>query len=413
MAKTAETSVIKANYILSGEGKLLKDHQILVEGSKISKVEPAGKRPADADKVYDLGPAVLMPGLINCHTHLELTDLGRPVTRRQDLTLWLDEVRELRDGKKDGDLIKSSQKGVEASIEYGTTTIVDHANSGNSYIPLRDSGLRAFLLFEMVAFPEHLYEQKAKLLDDRIAMVEENEFLRWGVAPHSAYGVSERLLKKCREVVEGTNRLVSVHTSEHEGEVELFETGGGPFVDFLTRLGSDLSKWKSPKMTPVAYLDKLGLITEHTLTIHNNYLRDGDFEIIRGAGASAVYCPRSHFYFYHRYHPFKKLIAEGIRVCFGTDSMVSNWSLDMLEELKFVYQTYDGVTPLQLFRMATANGAAALGISDRVGEPIPGMEADICAIRYPKNYENPLEGALDQRSRNIFTMTAGNALYQE
>jgi cytosine/adenosine deaminase-related metal-dependent hydrolase len=166
-------------------------------------------------------------------------------------------------------------------------------------------------------------------------------------------------------------------------------------------------------MTPVAYLDKLGLMTDHTLSIHNNYLKDSDFEIIRRAGASAVYCPRSHFYFYHRYHPFKKLLSEGIRVCFGTDSMVSNWSLDMLEELKFVYQSYDGVTPVELFRMATANGAAALGIGDRVGELKAGMEADICAIHIPKSYDNPLEGALDQRSRNVFTMTAGKLLYQE
>jgi len=401
----AKTTVLKADYILEGEGNLLEDHAVLIEDGKIASIAPSGK--IKAAEVVDLGRAVILPGLVNCHTHIELTDLGRAVTRRQDLTLWLDEVRELRDGTNNADLIKSSQKGIEAAIEYGTTTIVDHANSGNSYIPLKESGMRAFIAFEMVAFPDHLYEKKAKLLDDRIAMVEEGEFLKWGVAPHSAYGVSERLLKKCREVVEGTDRVISIHTSEHEGEVELFETGGGPFVEFLTRLGSDLSKWKAPKMTPIAYLAKLGLITKHTLTIHNNYLRDGDFAIIRDAGASAVYCPRSHFYFYHRYHPFKKLLAEGIRVCFGTDSMVSNWSLDMLEEIKFVYQTYDDVTPLQLFRMATINGAAALGIQDRVGELRPGMEADICAIRVPKNYDNPLEGALDQRSRNIMTMIAG------
>ncbi len=407
----AKKTLIKADYILEGEGNLLEGHGVLIEDSRIAAIEPSGGLSADA--VYDLGRCVVIPGFVNCHTHLELTDLGRPVTRRQDLTLWLDEVRELRNGKDDRYLVRSSQKGVEASIEYGTTTLVDHANSGNSYIPLKDSGLRTYILFEMVAFPEHLYEKKAKVLDDRIAMVEEDELLEWGVAPHSVYGVSEKLLKKCREVVEGTDRIISVHTSEHEGEVELFQTGGGPFVDFLTRLGSDLSKWKAPGITPVAYLDKLGLMTGHTLSIHNNYLKDGDFEIIRRTGASAVYCPRSHFYFYHRYHPFKKLLAEGIRVCFGTDSMVSNWSLDMLEELKFVYQSYEGVMPVELFRMATANGAAALGIGDRVGELKAGMEADICAIHIPKNYDDPLEGALDQRSRNVFTMTAGKLLYRE
>ena len=407
----AKKTVIKADYILEGGGNVLEGHSVLVEGGRISAIEPSAR--LSADSAYDLGRSLVMPGFVNCHTHLELTDLGRPVTRRQDLTLWLDEVRELRDGKKDSDLVKSSQKGIEASIEYGTTTIVDHANSGNSYIPLKDSGLRTYMLFELVGFPEHLYEKKAKLLEDRIAMVEEDELLVWGVAPHSVYGVSEKLLEKCRDAVKGTQRIISVHSSEHEGEVELFQTGEGAFVDFLTRLGSDLSKWKAPKMTPIAYLDRLGLMTNHTLSIHNNYLRENDFEIIRKAGASAVYCPRSHFYFYHRYHPFKKLIAEGIRVCFGTDSMVSNWSLDMLEELKFVYQSYDGVTPVELFRMATANGAAALGIGDRVGELKPGMEADICAIHVPRNYENPLEGALDQRSRNVFTMTAGNVLFYD
>jgi cytosine/adenosine deaminase-related metal-dependent hydrolase len=407
----ARTSILKAKYIMSGDGKVLTNHEIVVEGSRIAGIEPAGKSPAK--EVHDFGDAVLMPGFINAHTHLELTDLGRPVTRRQDLTLWLDEVRELRDGKDDRDLVKSSRKGVETSIEYGTTTIVDHANSANSYIPLRDSGLRVFLLFEMVAFPEQLYQEKAKLLDERIAGCEESEFLRWGIAPHSAYGVSERLLKKCEEVVHDNGRMISIHASEHEGEVELFETGAGPFIDFLTRLGSDFSKWKSPKMTPVAYLEKLGLVTNRTLMIHCNYLRDGDFEIIKNTGASAVYCPRSHFYFYHRYHPFKKLLSEDIRVIFGTDSMVSNWSLDLLEELKFVYHSYEGVTPAQLIRMATADAAEALGIADKVGKLAPGMEADIIAIRIPPNIDDPLEGVLDQRSRNIFTMTAGNVLYEE
>lgn len=401
----AKSAVIKADYVIADGPRILDNHSVLIEDSKIVGIEPSGS--LSANSVIDLGRAVLMPGLINCHTHLELTDLGRPVTRRQDLTLWLDEVRELRDGKDSRDLIKSSQKGVEASVEYGTTTIVDHANSGNSYIPLRDSGMRVFLLFEMVGFPDHLYEEKARLLDERIAAVQETEYLKWGIAPHSAYGVSERLLQKCSDIAKKTGCPISTHASEHEGEVELFETGKGPFVDFLTRLGSDLSKWNAPGMTPIEYLQKLGLVTDRTLMVHSNYLRDGDFEIIRNAGASAVYCPRSHFYFYHRYHPFKKLLAKGIRVCFGTDSMVSNWSLDLLEELKFVYQSYEGVTPIQLIQMATSNAAMALGMDSRVGELRPGMEADMCAIRVPKNYDNPLEGALDQRSRNIMTMIAG------
>jgi cytosine/adenosine deaminase-related metal-dependent hydrolase len=407
----ARTTLVKAQYVFTGEGGVLADHGVLVEGTRISKVAPSAS--LKADTVHDLGRAVLMPGLINCHTHLELTDLGRPVTRRQDLTLWLDEVRELRDGKDDKDLIESSQKGVEALIEYGTTTVVNHANSGNSYVPLRDSGMRVFILFEMVGFPEHLYEKKAALLDERAAMVEESDLLHWGVAPHSAYGVSERLLVKCRQMVDGTGRLVSVHASEHEGEVELFETGGGPFVEFLTRLGSDLNKWKAPGMTPVAYLDKLGLVNARTLMVHCNYLRDGDFDIIKNAGACAVYCPRSHFYFYHRYHPFRKLLASGIRLVFGTDAMVSNWSLDLLEELKFVYQSYEGVPPGQLLTMATAAAAEALGLQDKVGRLRPGFEADLCALHIPHNYEKPLEAAMDQRSRNIFTMVAGNILYKE
>lgn len=407
----AKTAILKAKYLLDGKGRILENHSVLVEGTKIVKLEPTGK--LSADQVYDFPQAILMPGLVNCHTHLELTDLGRPVTRRQDLTEWLDEVRELRDGKDDRFLLKSSQRGVEAAIEYGTTTIVDHANSGNSYIPLKDSGMRTFLAFEMVAFPDHLYEQKAKTLDDRIAMVEETEFLKWGVAPHSVYGVSERLLKKCREVSLKENRLVSVHTSEHEGEVKLFLTGKGPFVQFLTRLGSDLSKWKAPRMTPVEYLKQLGLVTGRTLMIHCNYLRDDDFATIRDAGATAVYCPRSHFYFYHRYHPFKKLLARGIRVVLGTDSMVSNWSLDLLEEMKFVYRSYEGLTPTQLITMATSDAAQALGLADKVGTLAPGMEADICAIHIPQSIEDPLEAIFDQRSRNTFTMTAGNVLYKE
>ncbi len=407
----ARTTAVKAKYLLDASETLLENHCIVVEGSKIASIEPSTR--VKAKETHDLGDAVLMPGLINSHTHLELTDLGRPVTRRPDLTEWLDEVRELRNGKKDAELIKSSSKGVDASIEYGTTTIVDHANSGLSYKPLKDCGMRKFILFEMVGFPLHLYQKKAKQLDDRIAMVEEDDFLKWGVAPHSVYGASEPLLKKCREEADKGARIVSVHASEHEGEVELFETGGGPFVAFLERLGSDLHNWKAPKMTPVEYLDKLGLVTSRTLLVHCNYLRELDFDIVRKAGATAVYCPRSHFYFYHRYHPFKKLLAKGIRVVLGTDSMVSNWSLDLLEEMKFIYHSYEGTAPEHLIRMATANAAEALGLGDKAGKLAPGMEADICAIHIPRKSEKPIEALFDQRSRNIFTMAAGKVLYKE
>ncbi len=127
-----------------------------------------------------------------------------------------------------------------------------------------------------------------------------------------------------------------------------------------------------------------------------------------------VYCPGSHHYFGHKRHPFPNLLKEGINVALGTDSLASNRSLSILDEMRFVVGNYEDASPEEVFAMATVRGAKALGIEESVGRLSPGMEADLAVIEPPKDAGaggSALERLLQPEAQNIFTMVAGEPCY--
>jgi cytosine/adenosine deaminase-related metal-dependent hydrolase len=170
---------------------------------------------------------------------------------------------------------------------------------------------------------------------------------------------------------------VTVHLAETAAEVELLEHHRGPFVAFLEELGvwDPTGLAKNPE-------DVIRL-SRHASSVafaHGNYLRP---DCWFPHGGSVVYCPRTHAYFGHPPHPFRQLLARGVRVALGTDSLASNPDLDVLAEARFLHRLYPDTPGAQLLHMTTLAGAAALGWADEVGSLTPGKSADLVAVGLP------------------------------
>jgi cytosine/adenosine deaminase-related metal-dependent hydrolase len=408
-----DKKIITADYLLDAQGKARKGWGILVRDAVIEKVGPLNDVLAVSQNTgtVDLGRALLSPGLINCHNHLELTSLGPRIHRTKIFTDWLDEVRELRDSLDDDYLVESTARGVDESVAAGVTTVVDHCKSGTARKALESKPIRAIIAHELIAFDRKTFAQRKPEWEERLAWPESERF-RHGLAPHAPYSTSRELLKWVKRYKDEHDFVVSMHTQEHPEEVEFLKTGRGYFHDFLEHLGIPQDEFDPPGVGPVQYLNDLGLLGEKFILVHGNYLTDEDVETIRTSGTTVCYCPRSHHYFYHENHPLPTLLKAGINVVLGTDSMVSNWSLSLLEEMQYVYKNYDGISPETIFSMATRNGARAIGEEKKLGCLAEGYAADIIAIKLPGADGEVLKDALGPEAKNILTMIGGEIVHR-
>jgi cytosine/adenosine deaminase-related metal-dependent hydrolase len=405
-------TLIAADYLLDETSTLRRNWAVRISGSEITGVGPASS--LKGESWINLGRAVLMSGFVNCHNHLELTALGPMVHRTNDFVAWLDEVRTLRNSESEGFLAASAREGVAQSLLAGVTTLADHSNSGLSLDALSEMPIRAFILYELIALDKKTFEERVPLYKERIKNTKETPHLSWGLAPHASYSVSQGLFEWTRRVCEKDRRIISIHLHEHKEEAEFLMTGGGGFRQMQERLGANLSDYPPPGLSPTAYLQSLGILRPKTLLIHANYISDEDIRQIKKSGASVVFCPRSHSYFNHTEHPLEKLLLAGVNVSLGTDSLVSNWTLSILDEMRLIKTNYPGVDARTIFKMASANGAEALGLGGKIGKLGEGACADIIALgNLPAKDSLSVDDLLVPEVKNVFTMVDGREVFRK
>lgn len=209
-----------------------------------------------------------------------------------------------------------------------------------------------------------------------------------------------------------TGMPLCTHVAETQDEIEFLTKGTGNFPVFLKKIRAMPDTWQPPGQTPIHYLKGTGIFDNHPILIHCNYLTDEEIFLIRDSGASVAFCPRSHSFFGHAEHPVQRLLSAGVNVGLGTDSLASNNTLSILDEMKFLSLHY-AISPKTLLSMATVNGAKALGLESEVGQIKEDFEADLCGIRLPDDSPKDVYGQLlDAGSKNIFTMVNGILCYQ-
>ncbi|HJW86781.1 MAG TPA: amidohydrolase family protein [Candidatus Brocadiaceae bacterium] len=413
--------IIRAKYLIPTPGSCIENGAVAVTGAKIHRVGLWCEMSAipGVEKVIDLGNAVIMPGLINTHTHLDLSNLHNRIKPTSNFTHWVFQVIGARMRWKDEDYVFSIEKGAKLSIESGVTTVADISNTGHAFSVLKKSPLRKVVYKEIIGIKPEQAADIMKKLKEELPQIKTDALLSVGLSPHAPYSVSRELYQAACGFA-GESRLpVCTHLAETQDEIEFLTKGTGNFPAFLRQIRALPDGWKPPGTTPVRYLSEMGVINNRTLLIHCNYVSDEEIALIQSSGASVAFCPGSHCFFGHTNHPVRRFLDAGINVGIGTDSLASNDSLSVLDELKYL-STNLALSPQTLISMATVNGAKAIGLESRVGQLREGFESDICGVGLP---EQPAEAstasgneAVYQRlfsptSKNVFTMVAGVVCY--
>ena len=397
--------ILRAKYVMPNSRTVIENGAVVVRGSKIVDI---GRYPtvrsSGAPPIHDLGEVVLTPGLVNAHTHLDLTSSADSVQRTPKFTDWVFQIV----GKRTPSAIGPSvREGVQRSLAGGVTTVGDIDGTGGSAQILRDTPIRKVVFCEALGFSG---KHAATGLDRLTAYLDSppvsDSLLTPALSPHAPYSTSADIYHQC--VISGLS--VCTHIAETEEELEFLSSGTGAFVGYLEAFGISTAGWHPPQATPMQYMKTLGVLQKKTLLAHCNYLTDTDIALLAKSGASVVFCPRSHHYFYHTDHPVVQLVERGINVAIGTDSLASNWSLSLLDELKFLARTQPCIRPETLFDMVTCNGAKALSL-EQVGRLEKGWQADIIAIQIPNDARPAIEQILDRSSENLLTVVGGKVCY--
>jgi cytosine/adenosine deaminase-related metal-dependent hydrolase len=403
--------ILRSAYLLDENGRARRDAEVIVQGARIAEVrESSPQQESDRAKLIDLGRAVLIPGLVNAHTHLEL-GLARADTRPQRrFTDWIREVIKTTRACAPEEFNNAVRSGLEQSGKAGVTSLGDICGRVSDWEAYARSGVTIRVFHEIIDFNPETANLSFESLKRRVNEHADAQGSLVGVSPHTPYTVSEDLLRRCIEFAHENDLPLSIHLAETLAEAQFLQQGTGEISEFRREFGLPRG-WRPPRASPVRYLERLGFFRKPALLVHCNYVGDDDLELIERSGSSVVFCPRSHSYFGHEKHPFPKMLERGINVALGTDSLLSSPSLGILEEMRFVREEYPGVEPEALLKMATANGLKALGLSPKGGLLERGAPADLVGIEVPEEESRgPLEAVLSERAEVVFCMSKGEVI---
>ncbi len=369
----------RAAWVLPIAGPPLRDGWVLTAGKRIEACG-SGADPSPAIETVDLGDAVILPGLVNAHTHLELSWMRDKLPPAATMPAWAAGLMGLRRSavSEPSELIVSAIRDGRAA---GTSLVGDVTNTLSAYPLLADSDLSAAIFLELFGFKAR---DSVQLVADAQAQLEgltRIGRLRSSVVPHAPYSVSPALFRAIAAAA--ADRPVSVHVAESAEEVRFLRDGTGPWRDLLGQLGVWNDDWAPPGCSPIEYLDRLGLVGRRLLAVHCTHATGDDLRRLAASRATVVTCPRSNRWTGAGVPPIARFYSSGVRVAIGTDSLASVEDLNLFAELAEVRRLAPAVPAARLLESATVSGAVALGFGDDLGTIEPGKRADLIAVRTP------------------------------
>lgn len=383
-------NVIRARWICPITRPPLGNGWIAIENGRIAAF---GERLDDAPRarVRDLGNVVVLPGLVNAHTHLELSWLRGRVPPAATFHDWITQLFITRGGRHekpdDPSVLEPLRTAVQELREAGVAAVGDISNSLASVGAIGDAGMRGVVFHELLGFNllhGRRVEETRPLRD--AARQKSADTVKVSVAPHACYSVSAPMFRAIREELDASDtRVTSVHVGESEGEMEFLRDGTGPWIGILKWVGSWVEEWEPPRCGPVEYLQSLGVLDAHSLVVHGVHLSDASLAGLGEIGCTLVTCPRSNQWVGVGVPPIARFYAAGVRVAVGTDSLASVGDLNLFSELKTMRWLAPAIPARTLLESATLVGAQALGVGDEIGSIEPGKAAELIAVTLPSD----------------------------
>jgi 5-methylthioadenosine/S-adenosylhomocysteine deaminase len=407
---------ISAGFLYPVSSPAIVDGAVLIsEDGKIAAVGPDQSVPRPEGVISMSFPsAVLLPGLVNAHTHLELTTLGGRCNDREFFD-WIQNVRQSKAELAPEEFEESARCGVRDAWRHGVTTVADTGDSGavaRALAELRGRGI----VYQEVFGPHPLQadEAFAELVTtiERLHADAASDDVHIGVSPHAPYSVSGALFSRVAQFARNEGLPIAVHVAESREESALVTGGAGPFAASWRERGvPEISLARSP----VAYLHGLGVLDASPLAIHAVQADSDDAELLASHGCAVALCPRSNARHGHGAAPVTTFLEAEIPCGVGTDSVASVDSLDLFQDAQRV-RRLAGLSAPQTVRLMTLDGATALGIGD-VGSLEVGKWADLCAIEISPGDDVTDEGVaerlLARTARDILLTCVGGRQVHE
>jgi len=414
--------IIRARTVVTMDRAPIRNGAVAILGDRIVDVGRFDEIKArNAGNSVDLGEQALLPGLINAHCHLDYTCLRGKIPPRKPFTDWIRAINAEKSALSPTNYLASINDGFAEAKRFGTTAIAN-LTAFPELISQVQPPIRTWWFPELidVRMPQRAnelvdaaieglrssleYADTSASATGRIRRVELSKRSRrrgiaalqkppWGLAPHALFTASKDLFRRCEEIAQREHILLTTHLAESHEEIEMFRGGSGPLYEFIKSIGRPMVD--CGRETPLEiFLGALGRARSTTalqagdrtlpqwIVAHLNELTENDFDLLERSGSKfhIAHCPRSHNYFGHSPFAFESLRSLGLNICLGTDSLASNESLSLFDEMRAFQKNFPQISAQEILKMVTVNPARALRCEKALGQIRPGLEADLIAV---------------------------------
>jgi cytosine/adenosine deaminase-related metal-dependent hydrolase len=379
--------IFRARTILPVSQPPIENGALVISGNRIRAVGSwPDLRPRANGNISDLGEVILLPGLINAHCHLDYTDMAGMLPPPKTFTDWISLILSAKSGWGYSDYKRSWLNGARMLVRTGTTTVADIETVPDLLPEVWDATpLRVFSFLEMTGI--HARRNPVATLREAVEKIDSLSHPRChaSLSPHAPYSTVPELLRLSARAARERDRPLCIHVAESAQEFEMFMRARGDMYNWMQRNARDMSDCGLG--SPVQHLARNKMLGKNLLAIHVNCLARGDATLLGTHRVHVVHCPRSHAYFRHPPFLRQRLTHAGINLCLGTDSLATvrkirkqNPELSMFEEMRELAANEPKLPPVAILRMATVNGACALGRAGQIGELSENALADLIAI---------------------------------
>lgn len=351
-----------------GEKDIIRKADLYVEGNRIVSIdeEPRGFQ---AEKIIEGKDRLAIPGLINCHTHSYMSFMRNAADDLSFMDWLFGTIDPIEQKMTDEDTYWGACLAIIEMMKSGTTCFNDmQMNIHQTTRAVKESGMRAVICRGLVGSGDDEGGQMRlrQAFEERDA-AKDCDRLSFMLGPHAPYTCDEGYMRIVSEEAKKNHMRIHVHLSESESEIQQIKEKYG--------------------CSPIEMAERNGLFDVPAIAAHCVQITESDMEILKAKGVSVVTNPASNMKLGNGFAPVPEMLEKGINVCIGTDGAASNNSLNLFHEMSLLALIHKGVkrTPqcisaAQNFRIATINGAKALGLSEEIGSLEVGKKADIAIL---------------------------------
>lgn len=396
-----DITIYRADWVLPVTAPVLPDGAVAVAGERITAVGPAPRLIADhpGAKLIDVGRSIIMPGFVNCHSHLEYTSF-RGILDDSEFGDWIISLVDVKASLTPEEYVVSARLGALEAVASGNTTIADTSYGASTLEAAGSVGLRGRVYLEIFGVDDSRFDETMAAVQLRLseAQAAAPELLDVGLAPHAPYTVSSRVYQAVSALAREQGLKVMSHVAESKDELTYIRSGSGKFAhDYREKMGWERMLVQPYGVTPIKYLQQWNVFDRDFLAVHCVNLTRDDIHILRDTGVAVAHCPKSNAKLGCGVAPLADLLHQGVRVGLGTDSPASSNIMDMFDEMRtmlFLHRAVErDVSVLdaqRCVRIATLGGAEALGMEADVGSLEVGKCADLIAVDVSRSHFAPI-----------------------